>query len=214
MKDDNFRVVATKVSTAAFVRLRRLAKKKGLTIYELAQMVYDTLIRYMDDAHNLSQEMEQAMSIFEHMLGWQNALNLADHTVTKEIGEATYYLVDQDGQKKGTRAVHVSRPFFGNWQENTNVQQILERTICLLTPERYRRLRILAVERGCSSLLELLDIMIDFHAAESDVQELRKDFEDADRSDFGIKPTDQPYKRKHYKSPDSQDLWKDTPSKK
>ena len=54
--DEKFVVLATKVSRTAAEQLARIAKKKGMTIYELIQMVCDTLIRYMDDRHNLSEE--------------------------------------------------------------------------------------------------------------------------------------------------------------
>lgn len=50
--DERYITLATKVSRTAAEQLARIAKKKGMTIYELIQMVCDTLIRYMDDRHN------------------------------------------------------------------------------------------------------------------------------------------------------------------
>ena len=73
--DEKYVTLATKVSRTAAEQLARIAKKKGMTIYELIQMVCDTLIRYMDDRHNLSEEIERAMAIFEHLVGWADALN-------------------------------------------------------------------------------------------------------------------------------------------
>ena len=107
MKDDKDKYIpiVTKVSKHAAERLEALAKKRGMTKYEIIQMSVDTLIRYMDDRHNLTEEMEQAMNIFEHMIGWENALNLADPTVNREIAEAVYIMQDPEGKKKGYRAV-------------------------------------------------------------------------------------------------------------
>ena len=68
-KRKGYEPVATKISSQAYDRLNKIARKKGLSVYELIQMVCDTLIRYMDDRHNLTPEMERAMSIFEHMIG-------------------------------------------------------------------------------------------------------------------------------------------------
>ena len=195
--NEKYQVLATKVSTEVWVRINRLARKKGLTIYELVQMTIDTLVRYMDDRHNLTPDMEKAMAIFEHMEGWRDALNMADPSVEKVVGEAIYFLFDAEGKKKGCRAVHVVKPFFDNWTEDTNLQHIAERAICLLMPERYRRLRMLAVDAGCHSLLEYIDHLIDYHSREADVAAMRQEFEDADRSDWGIKPADQPYRRRH-----------------
>lgn len=192
---EGYQTVATKISNIAYERLNKIARKKGMTIYELIQMVCDTLIRYMDDRHNLTQDMERAMSIFEHMIGWQGAFNLADPTIMPEVCEATYYLTAEG--KRGVRAVHVEKPFFGNWKENENVQQIMERTIDLLSPQRYRRLRALAVELDCSSLLDLFDHLIDYHTREQDAAALRREFEDANRSEFGKKPNSTAYKRHH-----------------
>lgn len=197
---EKYIAIATKVKPETARRLLALERKKGLSKYALMQMVVDTLVRYMDDRHNLSAEMEAAMSIFEHMEGWRDAFNLADHTTNPEVTEATYYLGDPN--KKGTRAVHVSKPFMGHWNQTYNVQQILERTLCLLTPERYRRLRALAIEMDCGSLLELIDQMIDQHTSDADLRDVRASFEDNDRSDFGRKPATAPFVRKHHKSPE------------
>lgn len=192
--------VATKVSTWVWARLNAIADKKGMSLYEMAQMVYDTLVRYMDDRHNLTAEMEQAMSIFDHMVGWKGQMNLADME-SKTASEATYYVTSES--KEGVRAVHVSRPFFGEPQETANIQDILERTICLLMPQRYARLRRLAVEMECNSILQLIDTLIDTNSREAELKELRKGFEDADRSEFGRKPWEQPFKRHHHRTPDS-----------
>ena len=195
-------VMSTKVSPQTYARVVRRAKMKGMSEYTLVQMVIDTLVRYMDDRHNLTPEMEQAMAIFEHMEGWRDAMNHADPTTRRIIGEAIYFLFDEDGKKKGCRAVHVMKPFFGNWSEDMNIQHILERCICLMMPERYRRLRQLAVDMDCSSLLELFDKLIDRHAKDSDVATFRELFEDAERSEWGKQPHTQPYKIRHRRTPD------------
>lgn len=204
--EKNYVKKQTKVHPFIHHRLEKIAKKKGISVYEMLQMVCDTLTRYMDDRHNLTPEMEKAMSIFEHMEGWANALNLADPTVQKIIGEATYFFYDPEGKKKGCRAIHVTKPFFGNWEQNINIQEILERTICLLMPERYSRLRKLAVDKECSSIVELIDTLIDEHSQDEDVKFFREAFEDAERSDYGKQPWQQPFKRHLHKDPYFQEL--------
>lgn len=204
--EKNYVKKQTKVHPFIHHRLEKIAKKKGISVYEMLQMVCDTLARYMDDRHNLTPEMEKAMSIFEHMEGWANALNLADPTVQKIIGEATYFVYDPDGKKKGCRAIHVTKPFFGNWEQNINIQDILERTICLLMPERYTRLRKLAVDKECSSIVELIDTLIDEHSQDEDVKFFREAFEDAERSEYGKQPWQQPFKRHLHKDPYFQEL--------
>lgn len=202
--DERFKVLNTKVNDYSYTRAHLIARKRNLSsVYEMLQMMVDTCIRYMDDRHNLTEEMERAMSIFEHMDGWRDALNLADPTAEKEVGEAIYFLIDPSGKKHGTRAVLVSRPFFGNWTQDCNIQHILERVVCLMTPERYRRLRMLAVDMHCTSLLDLIDHLITQHTKENDLAEIRKGFEDCNRSEWGkIPKEDGPYKRKQSKQLD------------
>lgn len=197
-------VIGTKTSRQFYVTFNEICRKKGIKPYQAMQMMVDSFVRYTDDRHNLSAEMEQLMSIFEHMDGWKDAFNLADATTERQIDEAVYFMTANG--KKGTRAAMVHRPYFGNWTETYNVQHILERMIEVLFPERYRRLRALAVDKECNSLLELLDIMIDEHTVEQVNRELRKDFEDCNRHEFG-KPIEfgQRTKRKHHKGVDMYD---------
>jgi hypothetical protein len=207
MEDNkNYVKKQTKVHPYINTRLEQIAKKKGISIYQMLQMVCDTLARYMDDKHNLTPEMEKAMSIFEHMEGWKKALNFADPSVKKIIGESTYFFYVPEGKRHGYRAVHVTRPLrkgkegqglnaIGDWQQTINIQDILERTICLLMPERYSRLRKLAVDKECSSIVELIDTLIEEHSQDEDVKFFREAFEDAERSEYGKKPWKQPFKK-------------------
>ena len=199
MDDEKYKIVATKVSPHTYKRLIKIIRKKGLkSLYDMLQTVCDTLVRYMDDRHNLTPDMERAMSIFEHMDGWSGAFNLCDPTTQPEVCEAVYFIGTHG--TKGYRAVLVERPLMGKWRQTYNVQEILERMLFNLSPERYRWLRALAVDKECNSILELLDVMIDHHSRDIDIQHFRQEFEDADRSEWGIKPkTDGPYKRHHHK---------------
>lgn len=211
MKDEgNFVSVAGKISTWSYGRIMRILKRKGLNIYQMIQNFCDTIIRYMDDKHNRTPEVEKAMNMFEQMIGWENNFNLCDPNTKPEISEATYYLSDftKDKAKKGVRVVHVERPLMDKWTQTFNVQQILERFMCLTFPSLYRRLRFIAVCRECTSILELLIDIVGELEREEDKKELLRDFEDADHGDFGQKPHEgQPYKRPYEASQDT--LFKD-----
>lgn len=211
MKDEgNFVSVAGKISTWSYGRIMRILKRRGLNIYQMIQNFCDTIIRYMDDRHNRTPDVEKAMNMFEGMIGWENNFNLCDPNTKPEISEATYYLSDftKDKAKKGVRVVHVERPLMDKWTQTFNVQQILERFMCLTFPSLYRRLRFIAVCRECTSILELLIDIVGELEREEDKKELLRDFEDANRGDFGQKPHEgQPYKRPYEASQDT--LFKD-----
>jgi len=184
-QDEKFVSLATKVSRHAAEQLARIAKKKGLTIYELMQMVVDTLIRYGDDRHNLTEEMERAMSIFEHLVGWADALNLADPTVHKEVCQAVYIFQDADGNKKGFRAKLVSKPFCGIWEEDSNVMHIFERIFNICMPELYLKLYRARIVLGCETVSEVINLLADAEVIMQLNREYRQEFEDAARADNG-----------------------------
>ena len=208
MKDDEgkFMTVAGKVSTWCYGRLSRILRKRGLNIYQMIQNFCDSIVRNMDDRHNLTPESEKIMATFEHMIGWEDNFNLGDPNVKPVVSEATYYLTDEDG-KKGVRVMHVEKPFFGQWTQNFNIQQILERFMCLTFPQLYKRMRFIAVCRQCASIFELLTEIVAELEEEEKKRELLEDFEDANRGDWGQKPHEHPYRRRHEKSDDT--LFKD-----
>ena len=207
--EGKFVTVAGKVSAWCYGRLSRILRKRGLNIYQMIQNFCDSIVRNMDDKHNLTPESEKIMATFEHMIGWEDNFNLADPNVKPEISEATYYLSDftKDNAKKGVRVLHVERPLMDKWTQTWNVQQILERFMCLTFPGLYRRLRFIAVCRQCASIFELLTDIVGELEEEERKKELLEDFEDADRGDWGQNPHEHPYRRRHEKSVDT--LFKD-----
>lgn len=176
-------MMQTKVSPETFERIKQIEAKLHLKAYGLIQNMVDCIVRYMDDRHNLTPEIEQAMSIFEHLIGWADALNLADPTVKKEVAEAVYFLEDPQGVKKGVRAVHVTRPYFDEWKQDYNVQHILDRTIRLLFPDVYKRLLKVMEHLDFKSITEFLNFVVDHFQEEADIEELRNLFEDAARAE-------------------------------
>ena len=185
--------ITTKLSPEAYKRLRELCAKKQMKPYTMLQNMCDVVIRYMDDKHNLSPAIEEMMRIFEHMEGWQNCFNWGDYQANPEVGEATYFL--QNPGQPGIRAVHVTKPFCGQWSEDRNIQHIVERMICLLLPNRYKQLRQMAVDLNCTNLLELLDKICGDHVKEEDAKALRAPFENNDLSEQGRKRWEERYKR-------------------
>ena len=185
MNEDKYKNVSSKLSKYSIERLTRIAQKKHMSIYQLIQMVCDTIIRYMDDQHNLSEEIERAMAIFEHMTGWADALNLADPTVNKEVAQAVSVLQDADGEKRGFRAKMVDKPFCGIWTETDNVMDIFERIFNVCMPELYMKLFRARIILGCERVSEVINMLADAEVIMHLNGELRQEFEDAARMDNG-----------------------------
>ena len=115
--NDKYQVLSTKVDMDTYKRIKRLERSGKINIYRFGQMFWATLVRLMDDRHNLSPEMERLMQAFEYCVGWSEAFNTADPGVEKTIGEAIYFLFDADG--KTTSAGHSST--VGRWTTTSRI---------------------------------------------------------------------------------------------
>lgn len=196
-----YKVISTKIKESSAKLLERICAKKNIVIYNLFQNYVDITIRYMSDKHNLSPEMERMIDNFEHMEGWDKAFNLADHEAEPAVDTALYFLAYEG--HKGVRGVLVEKPYFGIWGQDYNVQHILERVICLLFPSRYKKMRRIANEMGASSLLDMIDMLIEDRSSDADTAAIREEFEDCERTDYGQKATDHKYRQKKHFTPDT-----------
>lgn len=193
-------VINSKVTAEAGRQLNQLCRKKGLSHNELLRNVIETLTRYMSDKHNLTPDMEKAMSIFEHMEGWKDAFNLCDPSTEPEVVFAVYFMQDKNGMK-GLRVSLVEKPYFGIWTQTENINEIFERTFCTLLPEQYKRLRKLGTDLGTNSVIETIATLITMYGNDADERIYREIFEDANRSEFGLKPHEgAPFRRKKHVS--------------
>lgn len=177
-------VVATKIRKDVADRLERLCHAQGINKYQMLQMVCDSLVRYMDDRHNLSPDLERVMSVFDKMTEWKEAYNLADPTVDDSVS-AVYFFGDDRGQRHGQRPRLVTKPYFGLPQQTTNTAVIFDYIIRTMFPGTYRRLHARAKEMECHSLAEWLHVVADDPSTEYINAECRRTFEDADRADNG-----------------------------
>lgn len=197
-------VVNTKIKKVYKTLLDKFCKSKGLVPYQMLQNCVETLIKYTVEGHNITPEIEQAMSMFEHCEGWKDAFNLCDPSTNPEVVFAVYFLQDTEG-KKGIRSVLVEKPYFGQWLQTENVVDIFERSFCTLLPGLYQRLRRTGIEMGTKSVVETISQLIGMYGDDSDAAIYRELFEDSNRSEFGLQPHEgSPFRRKHHKEVDSQ----------
>lgn len=143
-ENEKHRLAQTKVRPDVWALLNVLAEKVSGSVYGLFQMFADVAVRMMDKNRNLTKDAATCMAVFDNMDGWDEAFNLADPTVQREVGEALYILQDPKGEKHGFRSFLVTKPFFGKRTMTYNVQRIFERIMELLFPSLYKRMRRLA----------------------------------------------------------------------
>lgn len=171
----------TKVTPEAYARLASISKKYGFSIFQLLRMLAECIIRYMDDQHNLSEELQRIMRLFDNIQEWEDSICLAGDIEQVEVVEA--FCVIKDKHKKGARLIYVEKPMFnGNneWQTTYNIQRIVERFIEVANPSLYRLLRQLAADLGTESMLDTIHTIANLYKENPDEKELRLQFESND----------------------------------
>ena len=176
-------VINTKVTQTAKDRLKAICASYGFTLFDMLQMLCDCLIRFMDDRHNLNDDLLRIIRMFEDLPGWKTALRLTDDMSDAEVMEAFYVLRHPKGSG-APRMVHVTRPMLDGdpegWIATHNIQLQLERFIELTAPSLYKHLRMLAVDLGTESLLDTIHIIANLYKENDDEKELRLQFENND----------------------------------
>lgn len=198
--------VATKVSQETADILNRIAKAKGIEIYELMQLVVQFIVRSTKSDHNLSDEMNRLLVMWHSDPGWKDAYNHC-HPTAKKVIDQEVLIMHQEG-RKGFGATMINRPIMGKCTQTECVDDIVERVVEVCMPGIYRRLRMLSVDMGCDSISDLLILLTDSATIQALEDSDRKEMEAAaDYVESGkskpLRPWSQRYKRKHRRDPDS-----------
>lgn len=204
-RGQRYEIISTKISYESYRRLQEICTRRGIKPYSILQNCVNSIIRYSDDRYNLSKDMARVMMMLEHTHGWGENFTFCDIDPRKAISEAVYF-VSAEG-KRGEQIVMVERPWMGQWTQNMNIQQVFEKVVCKMIPAQYIRMRRLAADDGCHSILEYLNNIIIEAENEEDAAEIRKGFEDCARDEkSGRTQWEERFRRKHHKSVDSESL--------
>ena len=191
-------VVNTKVTPSSFAQLKSICKKYGFTVYDLLQMLLDCIIRYMDEYHNLSEDLRRIIRMFEDMPGWKNAFRLTEPMDDVEIMEAFYVLRHPRG-KGAPRIVHVVRPVLDGddlgWLVTCNIQLAFDQFIKVINDSFYRHLSQLSVELGNESILDTIQTIVNLYKENPNDEDMRQMFADNDWHENAKMHDRQQYKR-------------------
>lgn len=156
---ERFVTVSTKITNESAEILNRIAKSRGIQVYELLQLMCQVLVRSTSDRHNLSDEISRLLTLFHSEPGWKNAYNICNPTAESEVAQEVVIL--QQPGKKGFGAVMVDKPYMGQWTQTMCVDDIVERIIEVCMPGVYRRIRRLSISMECESITDLLITLTD-----------------------------------------------------
>ncbi len=179
-------IISTKMSSEAWLRLNDIAQRQGISLYRLVQETLDTLILYMDEANQLSPEMQQVIDCFERFEGWGQLCRLTDVGVDWAVADAVYFLHDnrQNGMA-GVTACWCKRGFMGTPAYTFNKKDILDMVIRRTQPDLWRELQLLGMQAGTTGALETIKHCIHNMLEDPDKETLREMFADCGRTDYG-----------------------------
>ncbi len=170
--------VGTKVSPEAKALFHLTCDDLGVSEYDALQMFIDVFIRMRSPKQDTSYELEQLINLFDPK-AWKDGIRLTDPVKDMKIAEAIYFLTEPGRQ--GARGVHVQGAYNDMWRkESFNVQEIVERFVCLLLPNIYRVMRMIGAEMGTNSIYETLCRIVDEYKTDPNADELRIMFADND----------------------------------
>ena len=170
--------VGTKVSPEAKALFHLTCDDLGVSEYDALQMFIDVFIRMRSPKLDTSYELEQLMNLLDPK-AWKDGIRLTDPVRDMKLTEAIYFLTEQGRQ--AARGVHVQGAYNDMWRKHTyNIQEIVERFVCMLLPNIYRVLRMISNDMGTNSIYETLCRIVDEYKIDPNAEELRILFADND----------------------------------
>lgn len=179
MKEEKFKVMATKISPAAAEVWDAICQARQTDTYHILQNFIYTMIRAAADPHALNPDIQKILTMLEADAEWQKAFNLCAPNADTRVAQVVLILEQKD--RKGFGAVMVNRPFMGDATMTECTDDILER-VCEVTMRGiYRRLRLLGGMMECNNLSDVLLTLIEKQGNEEIDAENRREMQGSDR---------------------------------
>lgn len=180
-----------------------LARQRGMTSYELLQLLINGFITAAKHEGPLTPELRLLIDSLKLDVAFSKAFNFASPTATAEI--AQMILILQQPGHKGFGLMMIDRPFMGEVTVTYCLDDILERIIKLSMPGLDKRLEWIEQQFHCTSrretLLLLCEYIADYLKREQELSEMPGygNFHDFGKQvEYGKR-----YKRKPRRTPDS-----------
>lgn len=178
MEKKDMKPIGSKASPEAKKLFEQICEDIGCSAYDAFQMFMDVMIQMRSPKQDISPELEQLISLFDPKT-WKDGIRLTDPVRDMRITEAIYFLTEKG--RHGVRGVHVQGAHNDMWRKETyNIQEIVERFVCMLLPNIYRVLRMMSTDMGTNSIYETLCRIVDEYKSDPIADEIRILFSDND----------------------------------
>lgn len=183
------RLVQTRLTPSEERLFEAIANRLGMKGYTFMSNMVDCILRFSDDMHALSPDLEQVIRMYEGFSGWAN-MGTAYGPGTKVVEKCVYLLrelADEEGEhgrkvKGGLIPILVDGPMD---RGTLNKQTILEEVMKSCCPYLYKRLKDVAESLETRSLYDTILTLADLHGEDPDDTYLRELFADCRRDVYG-----------------------------
>ena len=180
-----------------------LAQQRGMTSYELLQLLINGFITAAKHEGPLTPELRLLIDSLKLDVAFSKAFNFASPTATAEI--AQMILILQQPGRKGFGLMMIDRPFLDKATVTHCIDTILERVTEVGMADLYKELRQIGVKLDSQSVRETLVLMCDaqqisiLNGEDADEMPGMGNFHDFGKQvEYGKR-----YKRKPRRTPDS-----------
>ena len=208
--EEGFELVQTKVPTHIKQLLDILAKQRGMSTYELLQLLINGFITAAKASGPLSPQMKMLLEVLQTDTSWKGAFSFTGLSGTTDVEQVILIMRqrDQAGRAKpGFGIAMIDHPFCGGTTMTLCVDDILERVMKVSMPGLYKKLEKIGGRLCCTSHRETLTLLSEYMDDSINKEEELSELPGyGEYHEYGKRiEYERKYKRKHHKSPDSID---------
>ena len=208
--EEGFELVQTKVPTHIKQLLDILAKQRGMSTYELLQLLINGFITAAKANGPLSPQMKMLLEVLQTDTSWKGAFSFTGLSGSTDIEQVILIMRqrDQAGRAKpGFGIAMIDHPFCGGTTMTLCVDDILERVMKVSMPGLYKKLEKIGGRLCCTSHRETLTLLSEYMDDSINKEEELSELPGyGEYHEYGKRiEYERKYKRKHHKSPDSID---------
>ena len=206
--EEGFELVQTKVPTHIKQLLDILAGQRGMSTYELLQLLINGFITAAKTNGPLSPQVKMLLEVLQTDTSWKGAFSFTGLSGTTDVEQVILIMRqrDQAGRAKpGFGIAMIDHPFCGGTTMTICVDEILERVVEVSMKGLYRQLRQIGVSLDSESMRETLTMLCDAKAIEDLNEQDRLELPGyGEYHEFGKRiEYEKKYKRKPHRTPDS-----------
>ena len=209
--EEGFELVQTKVPTHIKQLLDILAGQRGMSTYELLQLLINGFITAAKASGPLSPQMKTLIEMLQTDTSWKGAFSFTGLSGTTDVEQVILIMRqrDQSGRAKpGFGIAMIDHPCCGGTTMTLCVDDILERVLKVSMPGLYKRLEKIGDKLCCATHRETLTLLSEYMDDSINKEEELSELPGyGEYHEYGKRiEYEKKYKRKHHKSPDSIDL--------